>query len=73
MQMLILQVELHVEVLGGSHSSPVSTTPLPQTGAAMIRWQVALQVEVLGGSHCSLAWLTVPSPQYGMFWQVLEQ
>src|SRR6185369_5248261 len=45
-----------------SHSSPSSTTPLPQV---WMYWHAASQIEVPGGSHSS-PWKnsTVPSPHH---------
>src|SRR5262245_58987390 len=45
------QVASQVVPLGGSHSSPGCTMPLPHTIGMF--WQVASQVVPLGGSHCS--------------------
>jgi len=60
---ILWHVELQVDVPGGSHCSPVSTVPFPQTGVGLpILWQVELQVDVFGGSHCSPD-STVPFPQ----------
>src|SRR5262245_22193980 len=55
----IWQLAPHVSVLGGSHSSPGCTIPLPHTDGMVWHW--LSHVMTFGGSRCSPA-SAAPSP-----------